>query len=59
MGHPVVKLGAQISHCDEALFLWYENNMLIRMSVQVNDFFEVEIFEILNINSKIVKKSEF
>ena len=59
MGHPIVKLGAQISHCDEALFLWYENNMLIRMSVQVNDFFEVEIFEILNINSKIVKKSEF
>ena len=59
MGQPVVKLGAQISHCDEALFLWYENNMLIRMSVQVNDFFEVEIFEILNINSKIVKKSEF
>ena len=40
----LIKLGAQISYCDEALFLLYENNVLIKvMFTHVNIFFGVEV----------------
>ena len=36
----MIQLGAQISHYDEALFLWYENSELVGvMSTHVDDFF--------------------
>ena len=60
----LIQLGAQISHYDEALFLWYENSELVGvMSTHVDDFFwsgdskfEMKVIQNLKQKFKISKE---